>query len=188
MPRSLFFLGLLLLLTGCATPRSGGGGDDDDSVGDDDDAAGDDDDSVGDFQLSSGTYEVAGALFDENLCGQDPMFFFPEELTLDVDGSDVTISEWGIVADFDGESLEFETSYQLNYVPEGLACVLDVEATFHAELVGDDELDATFDVYMDEAPLEPNEECALIAELDFGFSSWNSITGCRAEGSWSMSR
>ncbi len=170
----------LLLLSACPTA---GRGDDDDAAGDDDDATGD-----ADATISSGVYTVRSTFFTENDCGQDEDMFFPEALTLDVSGSNVTIEEFDVSGTLSNGEFEVGREYVQSYLADGFECVLDIEVTLEGTVVADDVIDVVFEVYIDEAPLEPDADCPWLAELDYGFTAWNDITGCRAEGTWTMER
>ena len=185
---SLALASSVLGLAGCPTRATGGW--DDDDFSDDDDDAGDDDDATGDpdASLSSGLYTVRSTFFTENDCGQDGDAFFPGALTLDVSGSTLTVVEFNASGTLAGGEFEVGRDYVSNYTPDGLECVLEIEVTLEGTVVADDTVDVVFEVAMDEAPLEPDADCEFIATTEWGFATWNDISGCRAEGTWTMER
>ncbi len=150
----------------------------------------DDDNATGDpgATLSSGLYTVRSTFFTDNNCGQSEYAFFPTALTLDVSGSNVTIVEFDASGTLENGEFEIGREYVESYLPYGQDCVLEIEVDLEGTVVADDTVDVVFEVYVGEAPLEPDADCESIATLELGFSTWNSLAGCRAEGTWTMER
>jgi hypothetical protein len=131
---------------------------------------------------------VRNTQFTDNLCGASEVTFFPSAMTLQVESDRITIEEMQLSGDFDGSRFRLENSYQINYQDQLLDCVLDFDARMEGSVVAQDTVDVEFLIKVDEAPLQPDEDCEFIAQTDLGLTTWNSISGCDVEGSMRLER
>lgn len=139
-------------------------------------------------QLGSGSYKASNLKFTENLCGAGSDFW-PATLTMVVKGSQVSITEFqNATGTIKNQKFSIKDKRQINYSSQGLDCVLDFNSSFEGTIIDAKTINMTFDVRLDEAPLEPDADCEFLATTDMGLNSWNSITGCKVKGSVRLTR
>ena len=179
-------LAILFLSLACvcisACGGGSGGGDDDDGSSTGPDAGGDDDPvdggGSGGDALESGVYALEMTFFTENPCGADPDVFFPDALTVTVDGSSISFEELDVDGEMADGAFEVEREFTRNYAPDGLACSLDFLTRMEGTIRSSTSADVVLDSRIDETPLEPDADCEFIATTMLGFASWNPLAGC----------
>jgi hypothetical protein len=142
------------------------------------------------FTLESGTYALTMANTEENNCGVDADAALPPTLTLSVAGERVVVEELGIEGELNLAETRFRVEQRRtqNLAAEGLACSLDFANTLDLTILAPGSVDADFSLHVAETPLAENEDCELVATTSYGFTSWNSITGCFFRGSFRMTK
>jgi len=172
-----------------------GGGSDDDEGGDDSpgvDGGGDTDrpdgGGGGGDALESGVYALEMTFFTDNPCGANEAIFFPQALTVTVNGSSISFEELDVDGEMAGGEFDVEREFTHNYAPEGLACSLDFHTRMEGTVLSATSADVVLDSRIDETPLEPDADCEFIATTELGFQSWNPIAGCHTVATFRLEK